>query len=236
MGTYSLGPMPLGVTEGVTGGVSPPTAVTIYPLSLAAGFSSMCDMQSQTYPGFGGIPFGPGVADIVTGFGNTGIGYNDQGSPLYMVPPGTPGTTATFVASLINNPAAVGRTIIEVDTADYLTNWNLGYGGGGYSDVLTFGGYADGGVGALTWSWKLNIIFSSLSNGTIATVAGTPSTTQDATYVANPGFGIGEYLLLQPARGGYVNPGDQLILNVVATATNGGGSTTATFQCEIYFV
>jgi len=232
-GTYSLGPMPLGVTEGVAGGGgTPPTSVKIYPSSAtpSAG-SGICDMESQIAPGWNGSY---GIADIITGLGNSGIGYNGDGLNTYNVPPGNP-TTASFVVGLSNNTLG-GRTAIEVDTATYLTDYNVGYGGGGYNDIITFGGYGDGGVGATSWSWAVSINGQSLSNGTTLFVVGTPSTAQDSTYATVGGFGVGQYIFIQPGRGGYVAPGDSFAIDVDVTATNAAGSTTANFLLTVDFV
>lgn len=232
MGTYSLGPMPLGVTEGVAAGGTPPTAVTIYPSSgtPAAGIN-LCDMESQIATGWGTIF---GVADIVTGLGNAGIGYNGDGLNTYGVPPGNI-FTATFVVGLSNINGS-SRTAIEVDTATYLTDWNIGYGGGPYNDILTFGGYANGGVGATSWLWGVTIAAQSLSNGSVAYVTGTASTAQDSTYATAGAFGVGQYVGIQPGRSGYVNPGDSLTIDVDVTATNAGGSTNAAFRLSVDFV
>lgn len=232
MGTYSLGPMPLGVTEGVAAGGTPPTAVTIYPsnTSPAAGIN-LCDMESQIATGWGTIF---GVADIVTGLGNAGIGYNGDGLNTYGVPPGNI-FTATFVVGLSNINGS-SRTAIEVDTATYLTDWNIGYGGGPYNDILTFGGYANGGVGATSWLWGVTIVSQSLSNGSSAYVTGTASTAQDSTYATAGVFGVGQYVGIQPGRSGYVNPGDSLTIDVDVTATNAGGSTNAAFRLSVDFV
>jgi hypothetical protein len=225
--------MPLGVTEGVAGGGgTPPTAVKIYPSSAtpAAG-ASICDMESQIAPGWNGAY---GIADIVTGLGNSGIGYNGDGLNTYSVPPGN-STTAAFVVGLVNTNAT-GRTTIDVDTADYLTNYNTGYGGSGYNDIITFAGYGDGGVGATSWSWAVSINFQSLSNGTVASVSGTASTAQNSTYATAGWTGVGQYIFIQPGRSGYVIAGDTFIIDVDVTATNAGGSATASFELVVNFV
>ena len=236
MGTYSLGPMPLGVTEGVAAsGGTPPTAVVIYPTgALAAAGKFMCDMESNLITNWGILY---GVADTVSGFGNTGLGYNGGGLNTYTVPPGNI-LTATFIVGLVNaNGGTNGNTLMEVDTTDYLTNWNLGYGGGGYNDVITFAGYADGGVGATSWAWSVTIPSQSLSGGSVAYISGTASTAQDSTYVSVGGAGVGQSVFIQPGRGGYVQPGDNLMMQVDVTATNAAGSTSAaSFICTIDFI
>ena len=81
-------------------------------------------------------------------------------------------------------------------------------------------------TGATSYLWDLSISSQSLSNGCIATISGTASTSQDAT-----SSGIGEdcQITFGGGRGGQLYPiaGDTLVLEIKAKATNGSGDTDA---------
>jgi len=81
--------------------------------------------------------------------------------------------------------------------------------------------------GATSYQWDLTLVSQSLSNGCIAQVVGTASTSQDATST-----GIGEYCRINfgGGRGGQLYPlnGDSLVLDIEADAINGFGTTSAT--------
>lgn len=87
--------------------------------------------------------------------------------------------------------------------------------------------------GATSFQWDLTLVSQSLSNGCIAQVVGTASTSQDAT-----GTGIGEYCRINfgGGRGGQLYPvnGDSLVLDIDADATNGSGTTSAT-KCVLTY-
>lgn len=80
--------------------------------------------------------------------------------------------------------------------------------------------------GATSYLWDLVLDSQSLSNGCIAQVVGTASTSQDAT-----SSGIGEYCRINfgGGRGGQLYPlnGDTLVLEIKSKATNGSGDTDA---------
>lgn len=81
-------------------------------------------------------------------------------------------------------------------------------------------------TGATSYVWDLVLDSQSLSNGCIAQVVGTASTSQDAT-----SSGIGEYCRINfgGGRGGQLYPlnGDTLVLGIKSKATNGSGDTDA---------
>ena len=239
MGTYSLGPMPLGVTAGVAGGggVSPPATPRIY--SNLAGYLSapnkrwedLVEMASETGPNWGASY---GVSDIVTGTGQYGIGNNYGGDNSFSVPPDAQRTTFGVgmqnLASLVN---------YDVDTADYLTNY-AAYGGG-YEDYLNFGGYAeDSGAGtgsaATSWSWDVTIITQSFSGGAVAFTSGTGATTQQADFAINPGTGVGEDVKWILGRTGTINAGDNITIEVAVTASNAAGSAVAAVTVQINWI
>ena len=116
-------------------------------------------------------------------------------------------------------------------------NNNLISYGGGYEDILNYGGYADGGVGVgVTWSWAVTVTAQSISNGGIATVFGTPITAQDGAFTTVGWTGVGEYIRIQYGRTGGPLAGDFINVAVTATATNAGGTAVATFTNDIVFI
>ena len=82
-------------------------------------------------------------------------------------------------------------------------------------------------TGATSFSWTVVLNSSNLSNGTSASIVGTASTTQDET-----SGNLGQYLQIAfgGGRGGLTYPadGDEIQVEIRATATNSGGSTQAT--------
>ena len=143
------------------------------------------------------------------------------------VPPNPP--YSTFQATMTN---AANTTIMDIDSADY--DNNLVSYGPGYTDFFNYGGYADGGVGVgVTWTWSVTIVSATLTGGTIAYVVGTPITLPDGSFGITGWTGVGEYVEIQPGRGGGPQPGDNLLIEVIATATNAGGSVNANFIHDI---
>jgi len=215
--------------------VTPPGPITIFGDIAAPGIPdpatiACCALDSTQFTNFG---FSIGVADIITGFGNYGLAYNGFGDSTYTIPPGP---NATFVLACANTPGST-RTSYEIDSFDYAQNW-FGYGPpGAYEDVYNFGGIASnaGGV-ATSWNWTMTITAQSLSNGCIGLVGGTSSTTQDSTFQTVGGTGIGQYVVMIAGRGGYPAGGDSMVIDVVVTATNSGGSATAQYRCNINWV
>ena len=240
MGTYSLGPMPLGVTEGVAagGGGGPPIKPVIY--SNLAGYNSanptrfqdLVEMASETGPLWGGSY---GVSDPVTGTGVYGIGNNYGGDNGFSVPPNPQRTTFGIgMQNLIN------LVTYDVDAADYMNNYNFGYPPG-WEDFLNFGAYAEdpgaGGPSAATsWSWDVTIISQSFSGGATAITQGTGATTQQADFANNPGEGVLEVVKWSLGRGGTILAGDSLNIEVAVTASNANGSSTEAVNVAINWV
>ena len=215
--------------------VTPPGPITIYgditaPSVPNAATINCCAMDSPRFTNFG---ISIGVADIATGLGAYGLAYNEFGNSTYTIPPGP---NAVFVLACANIPGSF-RTVFEIDSIDYAQNW-FGYGPpGSYEDVYNFGGYADNAGGAATsWSWTMVIAAQSLSNGCVATVGGSSSTAQDSTFTTVGGTGVGQYVIVNAGRGGYPAGGDFIVCDVGVTATNSGGSASASWRCEIVFL
>jgi len=244
MGTYSLGPMPLGVTEGVAagGGGTPPTTPIIY--SNLAGYSSgtpknyenLVEMASETGPLWGASY---GVSDIATGSGIYGIGNNYGGDNTFSVPPQAQLTTFGII---MNNSTPASTITYEVDTADYILNYvGAGIYPPGWEDYLNFGGYAyDPLVGlpgaATSWSWDVTILAQSFSGGAVAFTSGTAVTTQQADFANNPQTGVGEVVTWSLGRGGTINAGDNIEIEVAVTASNAAGSAVAAVTVQINWV
>lgn len=238
MGTYSLGPMPLGVTEGVTGGGGPSAPATPVIYSNLAGylatptrFQDLVEMDSAASPFWTAI----GVSDVITGTGQYGIGQNFGGNSGFQIPPDPQFTT--FGLSMQNTPNLV---LYEVDAADYMNNYNFGYPPG-YEDFVNFGAYAEdpgaGGPSAATsWSWDVTILTQSFSGGAVAFTAGTGATTQQADFANNPGEGVLERVQWFLGRGGTILGGDSLLLEVAVTASNASGSAGAAVNVAINWV
>jgi len=241
MGTYSLGPMPLGVTEGVAGGGggTPPSTPVIYSnlagfLGPATRYQDLVEMASETGPAWGGSY---GVSDIATGIGVYGIGNNYGGNNGFSVPPDPQLTT--FGVGMQNLPGLINY---DVDTADYMTNYTgAGIYPPGWEDYLNFGAYAHdpgagGGSPATSWSWDVTILNQSFSGGAIAFTSGTGATTQQADFGNNPGTGVGEDVKWFLGRGGTILGGDSLLIEVGVTASNAGGSAFNAVQVSINWV
>jgi len=241
MGTYSLGPMPLGVTEGVAGGGggSPPLTPVIYSnqagfLATPARFQNLVEMAAQTGPLWGASY---GVSDVATGTGVYGLGDNYGGNNGFSVPPDPQRTT--YGISMQNTPGAI---LYEVDTADYMFNYTgAGIYPPGWEDFLNFGAYADDpGSGtasaATSWSWDVTIVGSSFSGGAIVFTSGTGATTQQADFGNNPGTGVGEVIRWSLGRGGSIVAGDFLDIQVEVTASNAAGSSTAAVVISIFWI
>jgi hypothetical protein len=70
----------------------------------------------------------------------------------------------------------------------------------------------------------------------VATVVGAGVTTQDASFATYGWTGVGEYIQMVPGRAGFPAAGDNLSMDVTATATNGAGSTSQTFIHNVNWV
>ena len=210
--------------------VTPPGPLTIYGAS-AGGVGdpatiSGCAMDSTQFPNWS---ISIGVNDQITGSGLLGLGFNKSFDPSWAVPGGP---NAIFVISGGNAPAST-RTTIILDAFDYEINWSSFGPPGSYEDVISFGGFCENPGGTATFSWDVVITSQSLSNGCVAAVSGTSSTAQDSTYATIGGLGIGRYIVINAGRGGYTQPGDSMVLDVTVTASNSGGTATATWRCNI---
>lgn len=228
--TYGIGgTCAPGVLMGVAaGGVTPPTAITLFfDNTLFHRTTDRIGIYGNADPNFG---ITQGVTDVITGTGVYGIAMNAGAESGNSVPPAP--AYSTFQTSMQN----VGpSTAMEVDALDY--NNNLISYGGGYEDILNYGGYADGGVGVgVTWSWAVTVTAQSISNGGIATVFGTPITAQDGAFTTVGWTGVGEYIRIQYGRTGGPLAGDFINVAVTATATNAGGTAVATFTNDIVFI
>ena len=230
--TYGIGgTCAPGVLMGpAAGGVTPPTAVTLYgDGTLHPRNQTRLWIWGPQDPNYG---ITQGVTDSTTGLGTYGIAWNEYADTGGNVPPA--GQYSTFQLSMTN---VAGATAMEIDAPDYWVNW-LGLGGtGGYPDMINYGGWADGGTGVgVTWAWSVAIPTQTLSNGCVAFVLGTPVTAVDGTYATNGWTGVGEYVHIQAGRAGGPLSGDNMLIEVTATATNAGGTASATFTHEIVFV
>lgn len=85
-----------------------------------------------------------------------------------------------------------------------------------------------GSADATSYGWDLQLTSQSLSNSCVGSVQGTALTGQDCT----AGQGVGEYIqiIFGGGRGGQTYPanGDSLVVTLKGTATNAGGTTSAT--------
>ena len=85
-----------------------------------------------------------------------------------------------------------------------------------------------GSADATSYGWDLVLTSQSLSNSCVASIAGTALTAQDCT----AGTGVGEYITIAfgGGRGGQTYPAgnDTLVVTLEGTATNAGGTTSAT--------
>ena len=230
--TYGIGgTCAPGVLMGTAaGGVAPPTAITLY-------MDGTLHPRTQTRAGIDGTQdpnwgITQGVPDATTGLGTYGIALNAGADTGGNVPPN--GQYSTFQVSMTN---IGGGTNMEIDAADYWTNWVALGATGGYPDMINYGCYADGGTGTgVTWAWSVTIVAQSLSNGTVAFVSGTPILGIDGSFVTNGWTGVGEYIGMQSGRSGGPAGGDSLNIEVTATATNAGGTATGTFIHDIVFI
>jgi hypothetical protein len=220
-------------------GPSPPTNPVIYSnlagfLATPTRFENLVEMASETGPLWGGSY---GVSDPITGTGQYGIGNNYGGNNGFSVPPDPQLTTFGIV---MNNSTGASTITYQVDAADYMNNYNFGYPPG-WEDYLNFGAYAaDPGAGlpgaATSWSWDVTIIAQSFSGGAVAFTSGTGVTTQQADFNNNPGTGVGEDVKWFLGRGGTINGGDILELEVAVTASNASGSATAAVTVLVEWV
>jgi len=231
--TYGIGgTVAPGVLMGVAaGGVTPPTAITLYyDATLFHRTTTRIGIDGTQDPNYG---ITQGVPDLVTGVGTYGIAWNAGAETGNNVPPAA--VYSTFQTSMQN---IGGGVTMEIDALDYWTNWSFLGAGGGYPDMINYGGFADGGLGTgVTWSWALTIVAQSLSNGTVAFISGTPvGNTPDGSFLANGWTGIGEYIGMQSGRSAGPIAGDTLNLSVTATATNAGGSTSASMIHDITWI
>jgi len=230
--TYGIGgTCAPGVLMGpAAGGVTPPTAITLYyDISLNHRTASRIGIDGTQDPNWG---LAQGVPDVVTGVGTYGVAWNSTGDTGANVPPAPAWSTIQF--SMTN---LVGSTLMEIDALDYWTNWSFLGGGGGYLDFINYGGFADGGTGVgVTWAWSVVITAQSLSSGTVAVVTGTPILLQDGSFGVHGWTGVGEYVTLQSGRTGGPLPGDTLNIEVTVTATNAGGTATGVFANDINWV
>jgi len=228
--TYGIGgTCAPGVLMGTAaGGVTPPSAVTLYyDSTLFHRTTDRIGIYGNADPNWG---ITQGVTDIITGTGVYGIAMNAGAETGNNVPPAA--QYSTFQVSMTNVGPA---TVMEIDTMDYDLNL-LSYGGG-YVDMMNYGGYADGGTGTgVTWAWDVTITASSISNGGVATVFGTPITAQDGAFTTTGWTGVGEYILIQYGRSGGPLAGDFINVQVTATATNAGGSASAAFNHDVIFI
>ncbi len=220
-------------------GPSPPTTPIIY--SNFAGFSgaatryeNLVEMASETGPLWGGSY---GVSDPATGTGQYGIGNNYGGNNGFSVPPDPQLTTFGIV---MNNSTVASTITYQVDAIDYMNNYLTAYPPG-WEDYLNFGAYAaDPGAGlpgaATSWSWDVTIINQSFSGGAVAFTSGTGVTTQQADFAINPGTGVGEDVMWFLGRGGTINGGDILELEVAVTASNASGSAVAAVTVLVEWV
>ena len=217
-----------------TAGGSAPLTPEIYSnlagfLATPTRFKELVEMASETGPLWGGSY---GVSDPVTGTGQYGIGNNYGGNNGFSVPPDPQRTT--FGIGMQNLVALVNY---DVDTGDYITNYTGAYPPG-WEDYLNFGAYADD-PGALTpsaatsWSWDVTIITQSFSGGAIAFTSGTGVTTQQADFANNPGTGVGEDVKWFLGRGGTINAGDSILIEVAVTASNASGSAVNAVSVQI---
>lgn len=227
--TYGIGgTCAPGVLMGVAaGGVTPPTAITLYyDATLFHRTSSRVGIDGTQNVNWGVTI---GVPDVITGLGQYGMAWNAGAETANNVPPA--GAYSTFQTSMQN---VAGGVSMEIDAADYWTNWSSFPGG--YPDLLNYGGYADGGLGTgVTWLWSVTILGFSLSGGT-AFISGTPVAAVDGSFLTNGWTGVGEYIEIVAGRSGGPLPGDYINVEVTATATNAGGSTSATMTHDVIFI
>ena len=221
--------------QATAGGFAPVTPI-IYSnlagfLATPARFVDLVEMASETGPNWGASY---GVSDIATGAGLYGIGNNYGGNNGFSVPPDPQLTT--FGVGMQNLAALVNY---DVDTADYIFNYvGAGIYPPGFEDYLNFGAYADD-PGALTpsaatsWSWDVTILNQSFSGGAVAFTSGTGVTTQQADFANNPGTGVGEDVKWSLGRGGTINGGDSILIEVAVTASNAFGSATQEVEVQI---
>ena len=230
--TYGIGgTCAPGVLMGVAaGGVAPPTAITLYADgTLHPRTQTRAAIDGTQDPNWG---ITQGVPDITTGTGTFGIAWNDTAATAGNVPPNA--QYSTFQVSMTN---IGGGTSMEIDAADYWTNWVPLGATSGYPDMFNYGCYADGGTGTgVTWAWSVTITGQSLSGGTVAFVVGTPLTVIDGSFGTNGWTGVGEYIGMQSGRSGGPAGGDTINISVTATATNAGGTATGTFIHDIVFI
>ena len=228
--TYGIGgTCAPGVLMGVAaGGVTPPTAITLYwDSTLYIRTQDRIGIFGNADPNWG---ITHGVTDVLTGTGVYGMANNAGAEGAGSVPPNPP--YSTFQATMTN---AGNATVMEIDSLDY--DLNLFSYGGGYTDFFNYGGFADGGIGVgVTWTWDVTITGGTLTGGTIAYVVGTPITLPDGSFGVTGWTGVGEYVEIQPGRGGGPVPGDDLQIVVTATATNAGGPTSASFNHDINWI
>lgn len=105
--------------------------------------------------------------------------------------------------------------------------WSNYYEGCANSANISYQGYIRA-TGATSFAWNLTLIAlqTNLSNGTSASIKGTASTDQDEQTAS-----IGEYLEIAfgGGRGGltFPAPGDEIVVEIDASATNSAGTTNA---------
>ena len=226
--------------QATAGGGAPITPVIYSNLAGFLGpstrYQNLVEMASETGPLWGASY---GVSDIATGTGTYGIGNNYGGDNGFAVPPDPQRTTFGIFMS---NSTATSTITYQVDTADYMFNYTgAGIYPPGWEDYLNFGAYAaDPGSGtpaaATSWSWDVTIITQSFSGGAVAFTSGTGVTTQQADFANNPGTGVGEDVKWSLGRGGSINAGDLLEIEVAVTASNASGSATAAVTVMIDWV
>ena len=221
--------------QATAGGGAPSTPI-IYSnlagfLATPTRFVDLVEMASETGPNWGASY---GVSDVATGGGLYGIGNNYGGNNGFSVPPDPQLTT--FGIGMQNFAALVNY---DVDTADYMTNYTgAGAYPPGWEDYLNFGAIADD-PGASTpsaatsWSWDVTILNQSFSGGAVAFTSGTGATTQQADFAINPGTGVGEDVKWSLGRGGTINPGDSILIEVAVTASNAFGNATQAVEVQI---
>ena len=209
-----------------SGGV-PPTAITLYyDISLNHRTATRVGIDGTLNPGWSAAE---GVADQLTGTGVYGISWNDTGDTGNNVPPAPP--FSTFQTTMQN---IGGGCDMDIDAVDYAANY-ASYPPG-YMDIINYGGFADGGVGATSWAWSVVITAQAFSNGMVCTVVGAGVPVQDGSFGINGWTGVGEYIQMIPGRTGFPAPGDNLSMEVTATATNTAGSSSGTFIHNVNWV
>jgi len=222
-------------------GPSPPSTPVIYSnlagfLATPTRFQNLVEMASETGPLWGASY---GVSDIATGLNQYGIGNNYGGDNGFAVPPDPQRTTFGI---FMTNSTATSTITYQVDTADYMFNYTgAGIYPPGWEDYLNFGAYAaDPSAGlpgaATSWSWDVTIITQSFSGGAVAFTSGTGLTTQQADFNNNPGTGVGEEVKWTLGRGGSINGGDLIEIEVAVTASNASGSATASVTVMVEWV